>query len=467
MISCKKILVTVVLASLSISAFAQPAPKQIFQLPEYKRVQLPNGMTLLLLEKHSLPLVSVQVALRSGSIADPAGKEGTASITAALLRKGTNTRSAEQVSADLDFIGMQYGAEADQDGSYVSADFLKKDLDKAMDLLSDLMLHATFPVEEVRKKTAQEQDAVRSAKDDPDGVYESYFLKFLYGDHPYGRPPGGDEQSLGNITRDDIAAFYKRNYTPGNTIVAVVGDFDSAAMQAKLSQLFGSWKGAAPAAVNLPALKPVTGKRVLLVDKPDSTQTYIVVGNIGLAATNPDRGSVDLVNTLFGGRYTSTFNTELRIKSGFSYSAFSYFDRYRVPGPFIMYTYTRNATTEPAIDKSLEVLGTLHKQGYNAEDIASGKNYVNGTFPLRMETTAQLAGRMVRLEMYGITRDQFNQSMAQEEATTAADAKRVTEIYFPSQDYVMVLIGKASEIQKIAAKYAPKVATKKISDPGF
>src|SRR4029077_6177512 len=211
----------------------------------------------------------------------------------------------------------------------------------------------------------------------------------------------------------------------------------------------------------------VAGKRVLLVDKPDATQTYFMIGNIGISSTNADRGYIDVVNTLFGGRFTSLYNTELRIKSGYSYGAFSYFSELRAPGPFVMSTFTKNATTEPAIDKSLEVLGRLHQQGFTPDEIASSKTFINGTLPPRYETTPQLAHTLAVLELYGITRDQFNQNLVQEQNASGGDVRRVINTYFPTQDYVMVLVGKASEIQKIAAKYAPEVAAKKISDPGF
>ena len=412
-------------------------------------------------------MISVEIGLRSGSVADPAGKAGTASLTASLLRKGTTTRSSEQVSADLDFIGLQYAAEVDQDATRISGDFLKKDQDTAFSVLADVVLHPTFPEAEVNKKVAQEQDGIRSNKDDPESVLQLYFMKFLFGAHPYGRPSGGDENSLAAIRRDDIAGFYRTHYTPGNTVIAVAGDFDPAMMQAKIAELFGGWKGKAPAATAVPALKPVTGKHVLLVDKPDATQTYFVIGNVGVSNTNADRAYLNVVNTLYGGRFTSLFNTELRIKSGYSYGAYSVFNELRAPGPFIMSTFTKNATTEPAIDKTFEVLEKLHRQGFGAADLASAKTYINGSLPARFETTPQLAHVLTGLELSGITRDQFNQNLVKQQSTTTADAHRVIETYFPSHDYVMVLIGKAQEIQQIAAKYAPTVAMKKISDPGF
>lgn len=257
------LLTSTLLLIASIPSIAQsPAPAQVFQMPEYKRVQLPNGLTLLLLEKHELPLISLEVGLRAGSVADPPGKEGVASLTASLLRKGTTTRTSEQVSSDIDFIGMQYDTEVDLDGGHISADFLKKDTDAALALVANVVLHPTFPESEVKKRIAQAQDSIRSAKDEPREVIQFYFMKFLYGAHPYGRPSSGDERSLANITRSDIDTFYRTHYSPANTIVAVAGDFDSAAMQSKIAQVFGAWSGKASPTPAVPVLKTFNGKRV-------------------------------------------------------------------------------------------------------------------------------------------------------------------------------------------------------------
>jgi predicted Zn-dependent peptidase len=475
-LACKLFAVAPVLLVALLAAVVRPAaaqaivtpPPTSFELPAYKRVVFLNGLTVLLLEKHGLPLISAQLALRSGAAADPAGKEGIASITADLVRKGTATHSAEQVSADLDFIGMQYFSRVTSDWSGFSADFLKKDQDTALGILADLVLHPTFPDDEFKKLLAQQQDGIRSSKDEPQAVINLYFRHFLYGDTPYGRPSGGDENSLKAIGREDVLAFYRTHYTPANAILAVAGDFDSASMEAALHKLFDGWTGAAPKPVVLPEIKAVTGRKLLLVDKPDATQTYFTIGNIGINATNPDRAAIQVVNTLFGGRFTSLFNTELRIKSGYSYGAFSRFDQSSAPGPFTMMTYTRNATTEPAIDKSFEVLERAHKQGFTAEDLASAKNYIAGELPPRLETSQQLAGQLAENELNGISRDEFNQNLAKIQKTTLEDEHHVLDTYFPqSANTVIVVIGKASEIQKLLTKYTPNITVKKVSDPGF
>ncbi|WP_263382412.1 M16 family metallopeptidase [Granulicella arctica] len=445
-----------------------PAEKTfaVYQLPEAKQVKLPNGLTVLLLEKHELPLVSAELMLRSGSVADPMGKEGLGAVTADLLRKGTATRSAEQVSADMDFIGLVYSARTTLDYTSASVDFLKKDTDAAMGLLAEVVLHPSFPEDEVKKLVAQRQDGLRSAKDNPQAVLGAYFMKALYGAHPYGRPAGGDEVSVGTITRADVAASYAKNFTPGNAVLAIAGDFDGAAMEGKVKALFGEWKGAAPAPVVVPAMKPMTGKRVVLIDKPDATQTYFSIGNVGLADNSPDRAPVEVVNTLFGGRFTSMFNDELRIKSGYSYGANSSFQLLKAPGAFRMTTFTKNATTGPAIDKSFEVLARLHAHPFKEEDLTSSKNYLRGTFPPSLETTPSLAHELALLSVEGLSRKDFNAELAAEQGTSLVEANHVIDADFPADNYVMVIIGKASEIGALAPKYGA-VTSKKIGDAGY
>lgn len=451
-------------------AFAQAVPAEgkfsVYQLPEAKRIKLPNGLVVLLLERHELPLTSAILVVRSGALADPAGKEGVASVTAALLRKGTTTRSADQISESADFIGLNFSAGSTLEDSSVSADFLSRDTAKALGLMADVVEHPSFPQDEVTKLIAQRQDQLRASKDNPQAVIRAYFAHALYGDHPYGRPAGGTELTLGAITRGDVTGFYAKNYTPGNAVLAIAGDFKTAEMEAQVKEMFGAWKGAAPAPVAVPALPPIAGKHVVLIDKPDATQTYFAIGNVGLSGTSPDRAPVEIVNTLFGGRFTSMFNEELRIKSGYSYGANSGFAMYQAPGPFEMLTFTRNATTEPAIDKSFEVLAKLHTHPLTEADLTSAKNYVRGTFPPSLETTPSLVRQLALLETQGISRAEFNKELVDEQATTLAEANRVIDKDFPSDNYVLVIIGKASEIGKIATKYGV-VTTKKIGDPGF
>src|SRR5215468_6860908 len=249
------------------------AEGQTLKLPPHEKITLKNGMTVLLMEKRGVPMVSFAAIVKAGSAADPVGLEGLASSTAGLLRKGTTKRSAQKFAEDLDFIGASFAAEASMDFSSVSAECLTKDLDQGLGLLSDAMLHPAFPQSEVDKLLSQSVDGIKAAKDEAQSVVLSYYDGYLFGKHPYARSEGGDELSLGRIKRDAILKFYETYYIPGNTILAVAGEFDAPQMKAKLEEVFGGWttKGAAPPA--LPAPQQVKGKRLLLVDKPDSTQT--------------------------------------------------------------------------------------------------------------------------------------------------------------------------------------------------
>jgi predicted Zn-dependent peptidase len=471
-------ILTLALALTPAVSFAQkPDGKTfaVYQLPEAKRIKLPNGLVILLLEKHELPLTSISVTLRSGSLQDPDGKPGESAITEELLRRGTETKTAAEIAEEIDFIGMQFGGGfggrgggggSSYDSTEISADFMAKDTDKALGIVADVVLHPAFPQDELTKVIAQRQEQLKTEKDNVQGALGQYFLAALYAGHPYSRSTLTTSASLASITRDDIVAFYKRVYTPANAVIAVAGDFNAAQMEVKLKDLFGAWKGVAPAPVVVPAAKPVVGKHVILVDKPDATQTYFMLGNIGISQTDPDRAPVRIVNTLFGGRFTSMFNEELRVKSGYSYGASSSFGFYRTPGPFIMSTYTRNATTEPAIDKTFEVLAKLHTHPLTDADLTSAKNYMRGTFPPSLETTPALVRELGLLETEGISRAQFNKELVDEQATTLADANRVIDQHFPSDNYVLVIIGKASEIGSLGPKYG-QVTAKKITDPGF
>jgi predicted Zn-dependent peptidase len=467
-----KILKRVMVFSLALALLVtMPSPSSAsdggLKLPPCKKLKLKNGLTLLLMEQHETPLVSFNIVVRSGAVADPAGREGTASIVAELLRKGTKTRRGDQMAAELDFIGGQFFASATIDYTNGRAEFLKKDLSKGLDLLSDALLNPTFPEEEVAKLLRLRLDAVKAAKDRAQGVIGSYYRAYLFGDHPYGRPVGGDERSLAAIKREDVAGFYQSHYTPSNTMIAAVGDFNSAEMERALTEKFGGWASKEAKAVNLSEPAAAKGKRLLLVDKPDSTQTFFQIGNLGVARKNPDRVYIQVVNTLFGGRFTSMLNDALRVSSGLTYGAGSFFDENRIRGAFAISTYTRNETTGKAIDMALDILNRLHEKGIGEADLKSAKAYIKGQFPPSIETNDQLAELIAELEFHGLDEREVNELYAKIDAMTVADAQRVIKQYFPRDDLVFVLIGKASEIESVAKKYAAKIDAKSINQPGF
>jgi len=438
------------------------------ELPGYKTVKLENGLTLFLLERHHLPLVSFHWLMKSGgSICDPVGREGLASLTANLLRKGTTTRTADQLSEALDFVGASFHAGARREYAIGSAEFVTKDLDLAVELLADMLLHPAFPADELSKLIQQQVDGIKEAKDVPGQVIERYYEGLLFGPHPYGRPAGGTEASLPKISRDDIASFYAEHYVPNQLLLAVVGDFSATRLEAKLRANFASWKSKPVSLLELKAPQRVKGRQALLVDKPDATQTFFCLGNIGLARTNTDWVPVRVVNTLFGGRFTSMINTELRIESGLTYGASSFFAASQVPGAFTIDSFTPNDTSERALTMALEVLRKLHEKGISAEQLQSAKTYIKGQFGPSLETNDQLANTICELEFYGLGSQDINTFFDRVDAMTLADAKRVIATYFPENDLAFVLIGQDSVIEPLAGRLGADIRKKRITETGF
>jgi zinc protease len=273
--------------------------------------------------------------------------------------------------------------------------------------------------------------------------------------------------SVAAIKRDDIVRYHEQNYVSGNLIVAAAGDFQTAEMEKLLTARFGALPKKSAPVVSVPKPTPVTGTKMLLVDKPDATQTFFRFGNVGIARTDPDRAAVDIVNTLFGGRFTSKINTALRIDSGLTYGANSGFQRNRQPGAFFINSYTQNSKTEKAMDMAVDVLNDLHKTGFTEEQLKSAKEYIKGQFGPRVETADQLANWISDFEIYGLDAKEVDDYAARIDAVTVADARRVIEKDFPQKNMVWTVIGKSSEIAPLMKKYAATIETRSISDPGL
>ena len=449
---------------------AAPGLEEIAQvrLPEHKQVKLENGLTLLLMERHALPLVSFHWLMKSGgAVCDPAEQQGLASLTAKLLRKGTQSRSADQIAEALDFVGAEFEAGAALEYSSGSAEFVKKDLDLAVDLVSDTLLHPSFPGEEVAKLIKQEADGIKEQKAVPQRVIGRYYEGFLFPSHLYGRPVSGTETSLPRISRDDVVKFHASHYAPNEMILAVAGDFSASELEPRLREKFASWETKPVVRPELAPPPRAQGRHALIVDKPDATQTFFHFGNIGLARTNSDWIPVQVVNTLFGGRFTSMINSELRIKSGLTYGANSRFSARQLPGAFMIASFTPNQSTGSAMDLALAVLKGLHDKGLTPEQLQSAKTYIKGQFGPTLQTNDQLALTLCELEFYGLGADFINTYFDRIDAVTLADAGRVIAAYYPANDVVFVFIGQTAVIEPVAKKLASEVQKKVITEAGF
>jgi predicted Zn-dependent peptidase len=437
------------------------------KLPPYSRDVLPNGTVVYLVQKTGLPLVSFHVVVKGGNESEPEGLAGLAQVTAGLLRRGTAQASADQFNEELDSLGGTFGAAVNEQATAVSAEFLKKDFDRGMALVADAVLHPAFPEAEVKKALARAADGLKAVKDNPGGSIGQYYETYFYGaTHPYGRV--ADEASVDRIRRQDIVGYHDRLYVGKNLIVVVAGDFDPAAAKRRVAETFG----AAPAgdayrwAEDHPPIAN-GGNRVLLVDKPDATQTYFIIAQPGVRRSTPDRVPLTLVNTLFGGRFTSMINEELRINTGLTYGASARVEMNRLTGGIYITSYTKTDTTAKAVDLALEVLKRLHEKGITAEQLASAKAYVKGTYPpQRLQTADQVANILAEMELYGLGRDEVDEYFQRIDAVTLEQANAVIKKYYGSDNLTFVLLGNAAKIRDAAGKYG-KVTEKTVRQAGW
>ena len=427
---------------------------QSYELPKYSTFKLKNGLTVYLMERHSVPVISISAIIPAGAIND--GKQaGLADLTATSLKHGTKNYSKSQLDEALDYIGARLNTSASKEFSRISAKFAAKDKTTVLNILKDVLMNPVFDAEEFEKEKSRLLVNLEQQKESPRSVIGSYFNKLIYGDHVYGNITDGTDTSISALTVNDLKKFHQANYIPNNAAISIVGDFSSKDMKKEITKLFAKWKKGTTAIGSLAAgtINTPTDSRVLLVNKEDAKETTFYIGSTGINRNNPDYIALDVINTLFGGRFTSMLNDELRVNSGLTYGAGSRFSTLKSGGTFYISTFTALKTTEAAIDKTLEVLNKLHTNGIDEKSLTSAKNYVKGQFPPDYETTGQLANLLTQLFWYNLDASFINNF---EKNVDNLDLKKANEIiakYYPKDNLQFVLVGKASEIKSIAEKY--------------
>lgn len=437
------------------------------KLPEYQTVRLDNGATLLLIPRKDVPMVAATALVRGGALADPAGKEGVAVLTADLMGKGAGSRDALAFSQTVDGSGGSLNFGTTTEAIVAHASFLSKDTGLMLNLLADALLHPRMSQEEFDKLRQHAIDGIATAKDaDPRRLIGLYSDGWLFRNHPYGRPADGDETSLARISLQDLDTFRQQQMGGDRLILAIAGDFDPAAVTAQVQRLFGTWTHAQAPLPQVAAKAKETGRRVLLVDKPGATQTYFTLVNIGSQRGDPAQAAQDLVQTVFGGRFTSMLNNALRVKSGLTYGANSRIERPRQPGDVSITSYTKTDTTKAAIDLAIRTLDQLHRDGVDATALQSAKNYIAGQFAPTLETSPQLAGAIASMTLYGEDRSSLDGYLDRVAAATPDQVAAARAVFPDSENLVIVAIGDASKIRDVMKSYGP-LTEMKLSDPHF
>jgi zinc protease len=423
-----------------------PTPE--FTPPPVTRRTLSNGLEVLIAERHSLPILTLNLVVQGGDTLVPAGKEGLASMTAELLTEGTTSRDALGLAGALSEIGASIDANGKLESSTLSLTTLTKHTARALELYSDVLLHPSFPAKELARVRPQRLAILRHQLDDAESISGVVFPRVLYGqEHPYGRPDLGTPKSIRALTRDDIVGFHRRLFLPNNASLIVVGDTTPEAITAALEEALKGWKpGAAPGAA-LPEPRGARGVTVYLVDKPAAAQSVLAVGQVGAPRGTPDYFPLTVMNAILGGQFSSRINLNLREEKGYSYGAHSHFSFRLGPGPFeaggaVDSRFTREALVE-LIKELTDITGP---RPVTDAELAFAKDRIIRGFPNKFETTFGVAGTLADLVLYHLPADYFTTYPSKVEAVTKADVDRVARTYLDPSRMTILVVGDRAKV---------------------
>ena len=400
-----------------------------------------NGMTVVVLEQHFLPIVEVHALIKAGSAQDPPEKAGLANLTASLLDEGTTTRSSKQLAEQIDFVGGSLEVKTGEDFTTASARVLKKDVDLGFTLLADLLLHPAFPKQEFERVRSQILGEIVSDNDDPGQVAMKAFNQLVFSHHPYRWPVNGTDDTVSKITQPDVQNFYAKEYLPNQTILTIVGAISMEQATALVQTHFGSWKKGTPPVRSMKKPAMIEKKTVQLIDK-DLTQSTIMLGHGGISRTNPDFYAVTVMNHILGaGGFSSRLMESIRDKQGLAYGITSHYEARAMPGSFWINLQTKTETTNQAIAGVLAEMKGLRESPVTDQELAEAKSFLMGSFPLRLDSTAKLAGVLAQVEFFGMGFEYFSQYPKWIERVTKEDVQRVAKQYLNPQHYALVVVG--------------------------
>ena len=383
---------------------------------EANRHSLPNGLRLVIAEQKTVPIVAIDCLIDGGARIDPREKPGLASFTADLLDEGTRKDTGPEIARKIDSLGGSLSFGASQDWIHAGAAVLARDFRTGLELVATSLRFPTFPPDEIERVRRETLGAITASDEDPASVAARTFRSALFGDAPYGHPIIGTPESVSRIVRDDIVEFHARNLKPNKTICSIVGDVAQADVLAAVEELLGDWDGMATDHLARMATPP-SAREITVFQK--TSQASIVIGQLGIARDNPDYFPLLLMNHILGGGgFTSRLVERVRTREGLVYSIFSHFSSTKLPGAFRIGLQTKAENAERAIRIVREELSRMHQDGASADEIASAKDYLTGSFPLRLDSTGKLSGLLAQIEYFGLGDDYI--------ATYAERIRRIT-----------------------------------------
>ena len=424
----------------------KPGPNPKLTLPPIEKTKFENGLEVWMVEQSELPLVAMNMVFHTGSTNEPENRTGVAGLTAQLLDDGTASRSAADIVNQLQSIGANVNSGSGWDSTTVSLQTLTKNLDKALEIFSDVILNPAFPANEMESLRGRQLIGLRQQRANPGAISNLAFNKVLYGDHPYGRD--NNEETIKAITREDVLGYYNSTYRPNNATLIVVGSFNKAELKSKLEKVFGSWKPGDISAKTLPVPKPLDKAGIYFVDRPNSAQSVVGIGQVGVDRMNPDYFSIQVMNAILGGGITSRISMNLREDKGYTYGANSGFVYRRGAGPFRAGGNIQTAVTKEAVAEFMKELnGIRGGRPVTQKELDYNKQALIRRYPAGFETIGAISAQLSNLVVYDLPDSYFNDYIAKVNAVTLDDVNRVAKKYLDPSKMAIVIVGDRKTVE--------------------
>jgi predicted Zn-dependent peptidase len=425
----------------------QPGPPPPVSVPAIQKHTLSNGLAVWIVEQHEVPVAEIDLIVRSGSAADPAGQYGVASFTATMLDEGAGTRDALAIADAIDFLGAELTTGSGVDASLVRLHSPVSRLESALPVMADVVARPTFPEKELERIRTERLTALQQSKDDPAEIVRAAFPLVVFGpSHRYGIAAVGTSASLRSLGAADLRAFHSAHYTPANAALMVAGDVKAGALLPLLEKAFGGWKGTAAPAAKIPEPPQLRSRRVVIVDKPGAAQSQVRIGWVGVPRGTPDFYALQVLNTILGGSFSARLNQNLREEHGYAYGASSSFDMRRVSGSFFAAAGVQTDKTAESVREFFNELTGILKP-IPSEEISKAKNYLALSFPRDFETTRDLAGQLAQMYVYDLPADYFNTYVEHIQAVTPGDVHEVAKRYIQPDKFAVVIVGDRKVIE--------------------
>jgi zinc protease len=431
------------------------SPPKSVVIPKPDIETLPNGLQVVIVERHALPLVTLRLVIKSGAERDPASLPGTATLVNGLLSEGTERRAAREIANTVDSIGAEIDNDVDWDSSYLSLSVLADSTDLAFDLVSDMTIHPAFRPEEIERQRQQMLSGLKVSLGDPAYVADTAFQNLIFAGTPYGHSEDGTEASAERLTAADLRAFHRAYYQPSNAILAVVGDISPSQAMALAVKYFSDWQNGIkpPPALSAAEPAPGSGRRVVAIDKDDAVQTEIRIGALGVPRNSPDFLALSVANEILGGPSENRLFKALRTRQGLTYGASSDLITRRHLGAWEAKTFTRTPETVKSAHVALEQIQSIEEHGISRAELDTAQSYLVGHLALEFETSDDLASKELDLVEDGLPLDYWQKYAENIQSLTQDQVGAAARKYLDTDNDVVVFVGNVEDFKKDFKKF--------------